>query len=205
MANTSTTIAQAEVMIRQRITDNNSKAITGQVLQDVLLGITSGVKVKTEENSKNITVKVEELRGEINYELQNITSYVSGSTKTAADNLSNEIIRAQQAEQSLYNTYSAITSEHLSGITNARAILLSDETMQVFTNASNVDDALKYSAPDDTLTIPGRSAEANTTGNRISSLEGKLNNYTFASAMTEDDYVGLASKDNNTIYFLTED
>ena len=74
MANTSTTIAQAEIMIRQRITSNDSKAITGQALQDVLLGITSGVKLKTEENSKNIVTKVEELRSELNTNMANITS-----------------------------------------------------------------------------------------------------------------------------------
>ena len=74
MANTSTTIAQAEEMIRQRITSNDSKAITGQALQDVLLGITSGVKLKTEENSKNIVTKVEELRSELNTNMANITS-----------------------------------------------------------------------------------------------------------------------------------
>ena len=74
MANTSTTIAQAEEMIRQRITSNDSKAITGQALQDVLLGITSGVKLKTEENSKNIVTKVEELSSELNTNMANITS-----------------------------------------------------------------------------------------------------------------------------------
>ena len=74
MANTSTTIAQAEIMIRQRITSNDSKAITGQALQDVLLGITSGVKLKTEENSKNIVTKFEELRNELNTNMSNITS-----------------------------------------------------------------------------------------------------------------------------------
>ena len=74
MANTSTTIAQAEEMIRQRITSNDSKAITGQALQDVLLGITSGVKLKTEENSKNIVTKVAELRSELNTNMANITS-----------------------------------------------------------------------------------------------------------------------------------
>ena len=74
MANTTTTIAQAEEMIRQRITSNDSKAITGQALQDVLLGITSGVKLKTEENSKNIVTKVEELRRELKTNMANITS-----------------------------------------------------------------------------------------------------------------------------------
>ena len=69
MANTTTTIAQAEEMIRQRITSNDSKAITGQALQDVLLGITSGVKLKTEENSKNIVTKTEELRNAVNVEV----------------------------------------------------------------------------------------------------------------------------------------
>ena len=69
MANTTTTIAQAEEMIRQRITSNDSKAITGQALQDVLLGITSGVKLKTEENSKNIVTKTEELRNLVNVEV----------------------------------------------------------------------------------------------------------------------------------------
>lgn len=68
MANTTTTIAQAEEMIRQRITSNDSKAITGQALQDVLLGITSGVKLKTEENSKNMVTKDEELRNALNVE-----------------------------------------------------------------------------------------------------------------------------------------
>lgn len=74
MANTTTTIAQAEEMIRQRITSNDSKAITGQALQDVLLGITSGVKLKTEENSKNIVTKTEELRNEFNTNMANIAS-----------------------------------------------------------------------------------------------------------------------------------
>ena len=69
MANTTTTIAQAEEMIRQRITSNDSKAITGQALQDVLLGITSGVKLKTEENSKNIVTNTAELRNLVNVEV----------------------------------------------------------------------------------------------------------------------------------------
>lgn len=134
-----------------------------------------------------------------------IKAYVSGSTKAVSLDLSNEITRAQQAEQSLYNTYSAITSQHLSGITNARGIVISDDTKLLYSSASNVDDALKYSAPDITLTHYGRSAEAQVTGNRISAVETQINGYTFASAMTEDEYAALTTKDNHTIYFLTED
>ena len=74
MANTSTTIDQAEEMVRQRITSNGKKEITGQALQDVLLGITSGVKVKTTENANNFKTGIEELRNELNTDLSNIAS-----------------------------------------------------------------------------------------------------------------------------------
>lgn len=74
MANTSTTIDQAEVMIRERITSNGKKEITGQALQDVLLAVTSGVKEKTTENASNFKTGIEELRNEINTDLSNISS-----------------------------------------------------------------------------------------------------------------------------------
>ena len=74
MANTSTTIDQAEVMIRERITSNGKKEITGQALQDVLLAVTSGVKEKTTENASNFKTGIEELRNELNTDLSNISS-----------------------------------------------------------------------------------------------------------------------------------
>lgn len=74
MANTSTTIDQAEVMIRERITSNGKKGITGQALQDVLLAVTSGVKEKTTENASNFKTGIEELRNELNTDLSNISS-----------------------------------------------------------------------------------------------------------------------------------
>lgn len=74
MANTSTTIDQAEVMIRERITSNGKKEITGQALQDVLLAVTSGVKERTTENASNFKTGIEELRNELNTDLSNISS-----------------------------------------------------------------------------------------------------------------------------------
>jgi DNA repair protein RadC len=74
MANTSTTIDQAEVMIRERITSNGKKEITGQALQDVLLAVTSGVKEKATENASNFKTGIEELRNELNTDLSNISS-----------------------------------------------------------------------------------------------------------------------------------
>ena len=74
MANTSTTIDQADVMIRERITSTDKKEITGQALQDVLLAVTSGVKEKTTENASNFKTGIEELRNELNTDLSNISS-----------------------------------------------------------------------------------------------------------------------------------
>ena len=137
-----------------------------------------------------------------------IKSYISGHTSTISDDLENEILRAQQAEESLYNTFSAITSADVnqSAVTNARQVLLSDETRALmFNRASNVDDALRYMAVDSGLTVNGRAADAKAAGDRISSLEGKVGDYTFHEVMTEEAYQALVAKDNDTIYFLTEE
>lgn len=136
-----------------------------------------------------------------------IKSYISGHTSTISDDLENEILRAQQAEESLYNTFSAVTSgDFSSGTTNARQVLLSDETKALmFNRATNVDDALRYMAVDSALTVNGRAADAKAAGDRISSLEGKVGDYTFHEVMTEEAYQALVAKDNDTIYFLTEE
>ena len=111
-----------------------------------------------------------------------------------------------QMEASILATFSAITeADYGSGQTNATSIFLPSETAQLYGTSANVNDALKYAAPDDTLTHLGRSAEAKVTGEKIRKLENQMNNYTIAKAMSEDDYLNLTSKDNNTIYILYEE
>ena len=109
-------------------------------------------------------------------------------------------------EMSLLATFSAITEvNHGSGQTNATSIFLPSETADLYGNSVNVNDALKYSAPDPTLSNLGRSAEAKVTGDKLTKLENQMNDYTIAKAMSEEDYLNLASKDNNTIYILYEE
>lgn len=135
-----------------------------------------------------------------------IKNFISGSTKGVSDALDNEIVRAKQMEMSILATFSAITEVNYgSGQTNATSIFLPSETAQLYGNSTNVNDALKNAAPDKTLTIPGRSAEAQKTGDRLRTLENQMNNYTIAKAMSEEDYLNLVSKDNNTIYILYEE
>lgn len=135
-----------------------------------------------------------------------IKNLISGSTKEVSDALDNEIVRAKQMEMSILTTFSAITEVNYgSGQTNATSIFLPSETADLYGNSVNVNDALKYSAPDPTLSNLGRSAEAKVTGDKLTKLENQMNNYTIAKAMSEEDYLNLASKDNNTIYILYEE
>lgn len=137
-----------------------------------------------------------------------LKSYISGQTSTISDELANEIVRAQQAEESLYNTFSAITEGDIavSAVTNARMVLLSEDTKaMMFNRASNVDDALKYMAVDSALTVTGRSADAKAAGDRIRTLEGQVGDYKLHEVMTEEEYQALVVKDNDTLYFLTEE
>ena len=135
-----------------------------------------------------------------------IKNFISGSTKEVSDALDNEITRAKQMEMSILATFSAITEVNYgSGQTNATSIFLPSETADLYGNSVNVNDALKYSAPDSTLSNLGRSAEAKVTGDKIRRLESQMNNYTIAKAMSEEDYLNLISKDNNTIYILYEE
>lgn len=135
-----------------------------------------------------------------------IKNLISGSTKEVSDAIEDERTRAMQMEMSLFATFSAITEVNYgSGQTNATSIFLPSETAQLYGNSTNVNDALKNSAPDDTLTRSGRSAEAKVTGEKITKLEKQMNNYTIATAMSEEDYLNLTSKDNNTIYILYEE
>ena len=134
-----------------------------------------------------------------------IKNLISGSTKEVSDAIEDERTRAMQMEMSLFATFSAITEVNYgSGQTNATSIFLPSETVPLY-NATNLNDALKNSAPDDTLTRSGRSAEAKVTGEKITKLEKQMNNYTIATAMSEEDYLNLTSKDNNTIYILYEE
>ena len=134
-----------------------------------------------------------------------IKNLISGSTKEVSDAIEDERTRAMQMEMSLFATFSAITEVNYgSGQTNATSIFLPSETVPLY-NATNLNDALKNSAPDDTLTRSGRSAEAKVTGEKITKLEKQMNNYTIATAMSEEDYLNLNSKDNNTIYILYEE
>ena len=135
-----------------------------------------------------------------------IKNLISGSTKEVSDAIEDERTRAMQMEMSLFATFSAITEVNYgSGQTNATSIFLPSETADLYGNSVNVNDALKYSAPDPTLSNLGRSAEAKVTGEKIRKLENQMNNYTIAKAMSEEDYLNLASKDNNTIYILYEE
>lgn len=135
-----------------------------------------------------------------------IKNLISGSTKEVSDALANEIKRATQMEMSLLSTFSAITEVNYgSGQTNATSIFLPSETAKLYGSSANVNDALKWAAPDATLTLFGRSAEAQVTGEKIRKLENQMNNYTIARAMSEEDYLNLVSKDNNTIYILYEE
>ena len=135
-----------------------------------------------------------------------IKNLISGSTKYVSDALDNEIKRAKQMEMSLFTAFSAITEVNYgSGQTNATSIFLPYETADLYGNSVNVNDALKYAAPDPTLSNLGRSAEAKVTGDKLKKLENQMNNYTIAEAMSEEDYLNLTSKDNNTIYILYEE
>jgi hypothetical protein len=137
-----------------------------------------------------------------------LKSYISGQTSTISDELANEIVRARQAEESLYNTFSAITEGDItaSAVTDARMVLLSDRTKAImFDRASNVDDALYYMAVDSALTTTGRSADAKVTGEKIRALEGQVGDYKLHEVMTEEEYQALVVKDNDTLYFLTEE
>lgn len=135
-----------------------------------------------------------------------IKNLISGSTKEVSDAIEDERTRAMQMEASILATFSAITEVNYgSGQTNATSIFLPSETAQLYGSSANVNDALKYAAPDATLTRFGRSAEAKVTGEKITKLEKQMNNYTIATAMSEEDYLNLTSKDNNTIYILYEE
>jgi hypothetical protein len=85
-------------------------------------------------------------------------------------------------------------------------VLLSEETKaMMFDRAANVDDALRYMAVDSALTVTGRSADARVTGDRIRALEDQVGDYTLHEVMTEEEYQALVVKDNDTLYFLTEE
>ena len=60
MANEATSIAQAEGIIKKNITANGQKLITGSLLQEVLLSITSGVKNESTGENNQLKTKVEE-------------------------------------------------------------------------------------------------------------------------------------------------
>jgi hypothetical protein len=141
-----------------------------------------------------------------------IKDYISGMTYAVDDKLAQEIYRAQQAEDSLYNVLSGITEyisegvDPFTGITSAQNVLISNTTRALYPGSpSTVDDAMQYAAPDSSLTINGRAAESRQAGLRIGALESKIGEYTLAAAMTEDQYNAIEIKDNNTLYFILEE
>lgn len=103
MANVNTTIEQAEEIVRQRITSNDRKEITGQALQDVLLAIIYAFRTKTSENSVNIEAGLDELREEI---LRLITDIETGSIMPIIDDgktvIINETVNDRTFEVSSY-------------------------------------------------------------------------------------------------------